>query len=424
MRLNFLMLHGQGIYRPARFSTINHLEFLERYGGGEHNFLYHRWDEPLTNILRVTQFHVVVLSTTALRICRHRPRENYYRVRDAWSFVADSDAIKLVFPQDDYHQTNELDLLFAGWGVDIVYSVLPKHMAMLYPRSGKSAELKGVLTGYVDDNSARSMAKFSKPFDQRTHDVFQRVTNYPLFGGYYAQIKSQMASGFERIGRRTGLAMDISTRLEDVVEDECWMECLGNSRFALGCESGVSLWDPEGIYRDRVEDYVMDRGDVPFDEVEAACFPGEDGRYVFSAVSPRLFESAMMRCSPILVEGEYLGLLHPWEHYIPVRPDLVDIEDAIEAMGDLKAAKRRAAACYETLVDNRAFRYSTLAEKVMGDIERLSVGRGFRETDSRQFRRIVEDHQAEVSAWRTWDLCRPVVDYGSGSPGSPGSPVN
>ena len=410
MRLNILFLHGQGVYRAPRLSAVNHLKFLERYGPGEHNFLYHRWDEPLTSTLRNVQFHVIVLSTTALRICRHRPRHHYYRIRDAWSFVADSSAIKLAFPQDDYHQTNELDLLFAGWGVDIVYSVLPNHMTMLYPKSGRSAELKGVLTGYVDDNNVRTLARFRKPFEHRRFDIFQRTTHYPHFGGYYAQIKGEMARCFERMGQRVGLATDISTRIEDVKDDERWMECLGNSRFALGCESGVSVWDPDGIYRDRVEHYLKDHGDVRFDEVEAACFPGEDGRYVFSAVSPRLFESVMMGCCQILVEGAYLGLLHPWKHYIPVRPDLSNVEEAIEAMADLQEANRRIEECYDILVDNMEFRYSTLADRVIGDIERLAVGRGFRESDPRQFRRIVEEHQTECNAWRTWDVYRPWVD--------------
>ena len=29
MQLDILVIHGQGMYRPARFSTENHLQFLE-----------------------------------------------------------------------------------------------------------------------------------------------------------------------------------------------------------------------------------------------------------------------------------------------------------------------------------------------------------------------------------------------------------
>ena len=411
MHFNFLVLHGLGMYRPARATTINHLKFLERYGPGEHNFLYHRWDEPITSILRRTTFHVVVFSTSALRICRHRPREHYYRIRDAWSYLADLDAVKLAFPQDDYHQTTELDALFDGLGVDIVYSVLPMHMNMFYPSSGRSAILKGVLTGYVDDNSVVPMARFNRPFECREFDIFQRVTMYPYFGGRYGRTKGHMARRFKEVAEKAGLKVDVSTRVEDVLSDDRWLECLGNSRFSLGCEGGVSVWDPDRIYQDLVLEYVRERRDASFEEVEAVCFPSEDYRYVFSAVSPRLFESAMMGCSQILVEGEYLGLLQPWEHYIPVRQDMGNVADAVEEMGDLESAKRRVAACHEILVENPSLRYSALAREVIADIQRLSADRGYRKTDAIEFLQMVADHHAELRSWRTWYACRPAADF-------------
>ena len=96
--------------------------------------------------------------------------------------------------------------------------------------------------------------------------------------------------------------------------------------------------------------------DASFSEVEANCFPGEDGNFVFSGFTPRLFEYSMMGCSPILIEGEYRRILDPWIHYIPVRRDLSDVEDALQATADWTAAKRRVKACYETLIDNPQFR--------------------------------------------------------------------
>ena len=412
MRYNFLILHGTGGSRPARITTINHLKFLERYAPGGHNFLYHRWDEPITGTLRKTDIHVFVLTSSALNARRRRPRERYYRSRDAWSFVADLDAVKLAFPQDDYDHTNDLDVLFNGWGVDIVYSIVPEHMEMLYPLSRGSADLKGVLTGYVDDDSIESTARFNKHFGDRGVDIFQRVRMHLPSGGSHSQIKGRMTNRFLELGERRGLRMDISTRPEDVLYGDRWLENLGNSRFALGCEGGVSLWDPDGTYRDLVLEYVKEHQDASYEEVEAACFPGEDGRYIFSAISPRLFESAIMGCCQILVEGEYLGLLRPWEHYIPVRRDFSNVEDALEATADWDAAKRRVAACYETLVENPSLRYSTLASDVINDVERLSSGRGFQETDTDRFREIVAEHRAELRSLTTWNACRPAADFG------------
>ena len=347
MRYNILILHGQGLYNSPRLSVINHLTFLERYAPDNPNILYHRWDAPITCAIRRTQFHVIIMSACALRLCRHRPRKHYYGIRDAWSFIADLDAVKLAFPQDDYHDTSELDALFSGFGMNVIYCVLPKHMHMLYPLSKRHAKLTSVLTGYVDDDSIKSLAQYNKLFERRTYDIFQRVRQYPYFGGAFSQKKGNMAILFKNIGQKAGIKVNISTKPEDVLIDKRWYEALGDSRFSLGSESGVSVWDPDGIYVDRVRAYMRTKPYASFRAAEAACFPGADGTYVFSAVSPRLFESTMMGCSQILLEGEYMGLLRPWEHYIPVRGDLRDVTEAVKAMADLNGAKRRAVLCYE-----------------------------------------------------------------------------
>ena len=52
-------------------------------------------------------------------------------------------------------------------------------------------------------------------------------------------------------------------------------------------------------------------------EVEAACFPGEDGRLQLFAISPRHLEACATRTCQVLVEGDYSGVLRPGEHYIP-----------------------------------------------------------------------------------------------------------
>ena len=413
MRYNVLVLDAQGVFSKERKCTIDYVEFLQRYAPGDHNFLYHNIYVSNTSVLKQINFHVIVLTYSALSLRYLRPRDRYYRIRDVWSFIGDLDAIKLAFPQDDYHNTMELDLLFRGLGVDIIYSVVPKHMEIFYPLSKRSCELKGVLTGYIDDNSIAMMKQFNKSFEDREVDIFHRVRMYNSYGafcGYHARIKGRMANRFRKVAIQRGVKIDISTRPEDIVYGDRWLERLGNSRFSIGCEGGVSLWDPEGRYQDLVFEYVKAHGDVSFREVESTCFPGQDGRHVFSVVSPRLFESAMMGCSQVLVEGEYLGLLVPWEHYIPVRFDLSDVDMALDAMRDVDAAKRRIAACQETLVENPALRYSTLAKEVMADIERLSIGRGFKETDSRKFMTVVADHKTELRSWMSWKECQPKVD--------------
>ena len=399
MRYNILILHDINDFSNARKTHLDHLQCFERYAPGTHNFVYSYLREPVTEILRNTDFHIIILSTTALAFCRYcRPRELFHRFKEAWSFVARSSSVKCAFPQDDYHQTNDIDKLFKEWSIDVIYSVRPEHKSLLYPLSGKVAEVKRVWSGYVDDNSLRIANNLKMPFERRKFDVVQRVTMHPPWGGYFSQIKGRMAERFvECCQERSELAINISALREDVLSGDDWLALLGSGRFALGSEGGVSLWDPDGIFLDRTTRYLEQHPEAPFEEVEKACFPGEDGKYVFSGFTPRLFEYTMMGCSPILTEGQYRGLLQPWEHYIPVRLDLSDVPDALEATRDREAAKRRVEACYAALMENPALYYSGLVQDVMSDVDRLAAGRGFRETLSTQFCEAMERHRAEQS---------------------------
>jgi hypothetical protein len=268
----------------------------------------------------------------------------------------------------------------------------------------------------VDDHSLRDIGKFAKPFDQRTIDLGQRVTFYWPRGGRFAQLKGRLALAARQEALRQGFRVDVSTRDEDRIFGDDWFRFLGDCRFITGCESGVSVWDPDGAIFDRVVDYNELHPDAPFEEVERACFPGEDGKYVFSAISPRLFEAAMTGCCQILVEAPYVGALKPHDHYIPVKADLSNIAEAVAQRRDVAGAQRRAANCYEALIATPAYRYSTLTQRVMGAVEELRSSRQLESMPTREFRRLGARHDGQLvwmrrrARWQArFELARDVV---------------
>ena len=149
------------------------------------------------------------------------------------------------------------------------------------------------------------------------------------------------------------------------------------------------MWDPDGTLFDRVYEYGLEYPHASFEEIERACFPGLDGKYVFSAVSPRLFEAAMLQCCQILVEAPYLGVLKPDEHYILVKADLSNVSDAVDQMRDVEGAMRRIKACYETLIDAPQFRYTRLVQLVMRHIDEIVARRHVTGTSDLQVKRLV-----------------------------------
>ena len=69
-----------------------------------------------------------------------------------------------------------------------------------------------------------------------------------------------------------------------------------------------------------------------FEEVESACFPGRDGEIDYRAISPRHLEACATRTCQILVEGDYNGVLEPGRHYLPLRADLGNLDEVLDAV--------------------------------------------------------------------------------------------
>lgn len=399
MAYNILVLHNLRDFSTTLKSAADYVLCFERYAP-ENNYIYHKATDAFTDALRDIHFDVIIFDATVFGLCRVRPRETWYREKNRWAFLGESDAVKLAFPQDDYHESAELDALFNEWDFDRVYTIIPDNADVVYPRMSARGRVELVLTGYVDDDSIASYEPHVLPFESRDIDIGQRVQFYSPYGGRHAQLKGRLAVAVRDAAAAKGLKVDIDTTPKGTLLGSDWLRFLGASKFVTGAEGGVSVFDPHGAIYDKVYAYLAVNPDARFEEVEQACFYGEDGRYVFSMISPRLFEAAMMRCGQLLVEAPYLGALEPFEHYIPIKADFSDIVDAIDLTRDIDAAKRRIEATYETLIAAAAFRYSTLVSRVMDDIHEIASKRHVRGSSPTDFARLKAKHEIALATTR------------------------
>jgi hypothetical protein len=352
-----------------RRTSINHAFCLLKYAP-QHEYVLQCYPKPIPERLRRERFDAIVLDTTFLCWRWGEPRvQTYDRLREEYAFVGESDAVKIALPQDEYDHTEILDDWLTQWRVDVIYSVCFNHRSLFYPRASAHAEIREGLTGFVDDADIELAKRFARPFADREIDVGYRARKLPPQFGSFGMLKAEIGERFlERMSGKS-LRVDISLRPEDVLNGEDWLRFLGNSRFTLGCESGSSLLDPRGEIRMRVLEYVAENPNATFDEVEAHCFPGEDRRgSVFSAISPRIFETTVARSCNILVPGDYLDVLRPNEHYIPLAEDLSNAEEVLEAMRDTRAVQDKIEACYSVLIGASHYRYSTFANELLDAI--------------------------------------------------------
>ncbi len=394
--MNILVLHNLEDLTTARESSTDFLFCFQRYAP-EHHYHYHRTALPVTKALRDLEFHAVIFTSSALGVVTFRPRPRFHELQERLSFLAASKAVKLFFPQDDYNHSALLDEWFVALNGDAVFTALFDHRRKLYPYATRAMDFFPGLTGYVDDTKLPARRALAKPFSRRTRLIGQRVTMYPARGGRFSRLKGETAEIVKRAALERGLPVDISTDPADVLLGEDWFRFLGDCKFCLGAEGGVSLWDRTGEISDAITQFLHSHPSASFDEIEAACFPDLDGGTVFSAVSPRLFEAATAGCCQILVEGTYLDVLKPYEHYIPLRRDCSNLDEVFELLMDENGAQRRAAAAYAVLVESPRYRSSHLVAQVMAYIRSEAADRsGFESSSEKRFAAFQRNHQDEL----------------------------
>ena len=261
------------------------------------------------------------------------------------------------------------------------------------------------LTGYVDDDVADRMCTNGRPpIAGRSIDVGYRARDLPAYYGKFGRMKADIGRMFISRARDTGLSLDISCDPGDVLIGDAWTRFLLESKCSLGCESGSSLLDETGEIRDAVDAYVACHPAATFDEIEAQVFPGQDNRYLFNSVSPRLFEAAIFGSCQILVEGGYLPELHAGKNYVALRRDCSNLRDVFDVVRDPRAIQEIADACFEALIVSPRYRYSQRVADVFARIGLIRASRGLRDSDqaasSTKFERSMQLHQhacAQVS---------------------------
>ena len=317
--------------------------------------------------IRRLDVDAVILDNTLL-VARWAPE--FAARRPTFDWLAELEALKIAFPQDEYNHAHVLDDWLADLGVDVVFSVLgPEHRGLLYPRLGGMARFEKCLTAYVDELAVTRQAGVVLPHDRRPLDLAYRAQALSPRFGRLGQLKHTVAETVAPPARAAGLRVDVSTDLRDAVLGEDWFAFIASTRAVLGSESGASAIDFRG------ELVAAEQPGMTFAEFDAAMPPGWDGRLPGS-VGPRHLEAAAARTCQVLVEGGYDGVLEPGVHYLPVRADGSDADAVVERLADHELVEGTATRAYEDLVLSGRYGYAALASQIerVLDEERPAAG--------------------------------------------------
>ncbi len=346
-----IVLHA---LRPtSRKTTIDHVGSLTAISGDE-NVSYLHFSNPLTPEILHMDCNIFVINYDFLN---YRFTPMWKSIKDRFKEVAQRAQYRVAIVQDDFWAHLELDDWIADWNIDRVLTPIESNLETLYPKSIQKTEFKTVLTGYAPNSKDCGERT---PLSVRGIDLGQRVRHMSPSLGFYAEKKALQAINFGSLAEKKGFIVDVSADPNHALLGNQWIRFLSNSKFTVSMKGGASLADPRGMIHHKVNRYLARNPEAVFEEVESSCFPGLDGKHVYSAISPRLFEAAAAGTCQVLQEDDYLGVLKPWVHYLPLKADLSNSQEILEAMKNLQECQKIADNCFETLISSNEFTHSNL----------------------------------------------------------------
>lgn len=338
-----------------------HLHVLEGRGL---RILYRNAIDPTPARIAWTAPDLCILDTTVLCV-RWHPDFEMYRRRLRW--VSRLECPKIALPQDEYDHAGVLDEWLLELGVGSVYSCFgPKDWLTLYPQLGPRANFHETLTGFIDERAAATVGGRVVPHSRRPRDIVYRARNLPYWFGSHGQLKHRIAEAVQERAGALGLTTDISTRPEDTIYGAGWLDFLSSGRAVIGAESGSSVLDARGEIKRRISRLLAERPNLTFEEVDAQMPEGWDS-YAFFAVSPRHLEAVITKTAQVLVEGHYSGVLEPERHYIPLRRDFSNLDEALERLHDVAAVEAMTERAYNDVYLSGRNSLGLLAEQLCAE---------------------------------------------------------
>lgn len=350
---------------PLRSSTADHLYSFGRHSKSAIAY-YNAAARPLPQWVLRQRFDAIIFHTSFLS-SRWDPA-TFELVRERVRPLLELDAARLALPQDEFIHTDSLTDFLNEANVDDLYSVAPEAMWPIIYRDLDRATVRihRVLTGYLSEDTVQRIERILSGQPPRDIAIGYRAWEAAAWLGRHGRLKAELAQAVEPLAAARGLRTDISTRDEDTIFGDDWFRFLARCRYTIGVEGGASILDRSGSIRARTEAYTKAHPRAPFHEIEAACFPGEDGRDDFElvAISPRHLEACATRTGQVLVEGDYNGILEPNEHYLPVRRDLSNLDAVLDMVADDKIRKELTDRAFEEVVASGRVTYRNFVEEI------------------------------------------------------------
>ena len=350
----------------TRLTMLHHIHTLDE-SPIPHKIIYYNAFTPLPKWFSNIDFDVVIFhySFVAMRFA-----PEYWSIwKKTMDWIADWNCLKIAIPQDEYDKSQVLDEWLDEWGISVVFSCFEGDNAkIIYPIMSQKATFYYCFTGYIHQETGKELSEKIKPLAERDYDIVYRARNLPFQFGHHGQLKHQIADIVAEGADKLGLNVNISTKEEDTIYGKKWVEFMASGKATIGIESGVSSLDLRGEIKEKLNELLSKNPDMSFEQVYQEMPEGWD-KYEFFAISPRHFEAVMTKTCQILVEGNYSGVLKANEHYIPLKRDFSNLEEALSKLKDDNYIQAMIDRAYEDIYLSKNYTYASFAKQLEDAID-------------------------------------------------------
>jgi hypothetical protein len=257
-----------------------------------------------------------------------------------------------------------LDEWLFEWQVPVIFSCFnTTYYRTLYPLMAERARFYRGFTGYIDHDMAERIQPALLPINKRPNDIVYRASQLPYWFGSHGQLKHQIGGIVEARATQHGLVSNISTRDEDTIVGDEWIDFIASGKTIIGCESGSSAIDRRGEIKSKIQALLAEHNGLSFNEVDAQLPNGWDN-FSFFAISPRHLEAVMTKTCQVLIEGQYDGILAPNKHYIPVKRDFSNLDEVLDKLNSDKLLQEFADRAYEEVYRSGRYSYQEFAAEI------------------------------------------------------------
>ena len=296
-----------------------------------------------------------------------KPYNHYYLSRSLKKKITEFQGTKFLFLQDEYQRVNQVQEFLYALGFDLLFTLVNQTIIdKAYPDSRLSTLQKiPVLTGYVQDDMKSIL---SPPIAARKIDVSYRGRPCDYWLGKLAYEKQMIATEFVKHTAGQGFTLDISLLESERLYGDAWLQLLMNSKAVLGTESGASIWDFDTTIQKKTMQYLGKHKHSDFNAVYEQVLKPYDGKILYNAVSPRVFEAAATKTPMVMFPGDYSGVCIPEQHYIVLEKDFSNMKEICEKLKDTDYLQELADRVYVDLIESDRYSQHTFSNLVSREV--------------------------------------------------------